>query len=69
VVVLVNSFQLNLMFEGKVGSLPLSRAHKGCPTREVLPSWVGSEPYSQTLDKAGKDFQGKTLQLIRAICE
>ncbi len=33
-------------------------------TFQTLHSWVGSWPYPQTLDKAGKACQGQTLQLI-----
>jgi hypothetical protein len=45
-------FQPSLIFAGKVGAF------------QVLNSRVGIWPYPQTLDQAGKDCQGQTLQLI-----
>jgi len=43
-----------------------ARAH---PSEEVLHSRVGSWPYLQTLDKAGKVCQGQTHKLITKNCQ
>ncbi len=48
-------FQPSLMFVDKSRSLPSSAAPERCFSR------VGSKPYSQTLDFAGKACQGKML--------
>jgi hypothetical protein len=49
------------MFVNKVGAYPSETYF------QVLSSTVGSWPYPQTLDWAGKAYQGQTLKLIAKI--
>jgi len=49
------------MFAGKAGAYPSEAPF----TFQVLHSREGSLPHLQTLDKAGKTFQGKKSSLLR----